>query len=88
MTSSLECIKRNAAGIDIGSASHFVAVPKGRDQVSVKEFGFFTEDLYNLSDWLKKCKIETVAMEATGSYWIPLYEMLEKRGFDTVLSVK
>ena len=85
MTSSLECIKQNAAGIDIGSKSHFVAVPQGRDSVSVREFKFFTEDLHNLSDWLKKCSIETVAMEATGSYWMPLYEILEKEGFEVYL---
>ena len=85
MTSSLECIKPDAAGIDIGSRSHFVAVPVGRDEESVKEFGFFTEDLYRLSDWLKKCKISTVVMEATGSYWIALYEILETNGFEVYL---
>jgi transposase len=85
MTSSLQCIKPNAAGIDIGSKSHFVAVPQGRDEVSVKEFKFFTQDLYHLSDWLKKCKIDTIAMEATGSYWVPLYDVLEKNGFEIYL---
>jgi len=81
-TSSLPCIKPNAAGIDIGSRSHFVAVPSDRDIENVKEFGFFTEDLYKLCQWLKKCSIETVAMEATGSYWIPLYDILISSGFE------
>lgn len=81
-TSSLPCIKPNAAGIDIGSRSHFVAVPTDRDAESVKEFGFFTEDLHKLCQWLKKCSITTVAMEATGSYWIPLYDILVSHGFE------
>ena len=85
MTTSLHCIKPNAAGIDIGSKSHFVAVPSDRDSKFIREFKFFTEDLYALSDWLKSCKIETVAMEATGSYWISLYEILEKAGFEVYL---
>lgn len=81
-TSSLACIKPNAAGIDIGSRSHFVAVPSDRDVENVKEFNFFTEDLYKLCEWLKKCSIDTVAMEATGSYWIPLYDVLVSSGFE------
>ena len=75
----------NAAGIDIGSFSHFVAVPEGRDKESVKEFKSFTSDLKNLAKWLKKCKIDTVAMESTGVYWIPLYELLEVKGFKVFL---
>lgn len=85
MASSLTCIRANAAGIDIGSRLHYVAVPADRDVVNVREFPFFTEDLYKLSDWLKACKIDTVAMEATGSYWIALYEILEKEGFEVYL---
>ena len=85
MTSSLQCIKPNAAGIDIGSRSHFVAVPADRDKLCVREFKFFTPDLHALSDWLKQCKIETVAMEATGNYWVPLYEILEQAGFEVFL---
>lgn len=85
MTSSLKCVNLNAAGIDIGSRSHFVAVAQDRDEKPVREFKFFTEDLYKISDWLKACKIDTVAMEATGSYWLPLYEVLEKNNFKVYL---
>ena len=81
----LEHINRMAAGIDIGSKSHFVAVPEGCDEVCVREFPSFTTDLFALVDWLTKCGIETVAMESTGVYWIPLYELLESRGFDVKL---
>jgi len=83
--SHLEHINKMAAGIDIGSSSHFVAVPEGCDDVSVREFPSFTTDLYALADWLEQCGIETVAMESTGVYWIPLYELLESRGFDVKL---
>lgn len=78
-------INRMAAGIDIGSESHFVAVPEGCADVTVREFGAFTPDLYALADWLKACGIETIAMESTGVYWIPLYEVLESQGFDVHL---
>jgi transposase len=75
----------NAAGIDVGSASHFVAVPADRDEQPVREFKSFTEDLQGLADWLGACGVETVAMESTGVYWIPLYELLESRGFQVFL---
>ena len=75
----------NAAGIDIGSASHFVAVPPDRDDEAVREFPSFTADLNTLADWLKACGIDTVAMESTGVYWIPLFELLELRGFTVFL---
>jgi transposase len=78
-------INRMAAGIDIGSESHFVAVPEGCADVTVKEFAAFTPDLHALADWLKACGIETIAMESTGVYWIPLYEVLESQGFDVHL---
>jgi len=71
----------NAAGIDIGSASHFVAVPPDRDDEPVREFPSFTVDLNALADWLTACGVDTVAMESTGVYWIPLFELLESRGF-------
>lgn len=85
MSSSLKCINSNAAGIDIGSRSHFVAVGQDKDSKPVREFGFFTEDLYKLADWLKASGITTIAMEATGSYWIPLYEILEIYKFEVYL---
>jgi transposase len=75
----------NAAGIDIGSASHFVAVPADRDEQPVREFASFTADLERLADWLEACGIDTVAMESTGVYWIALYELLEARGFTVLL---
>lgn len=81
----LEHINKMAAGIDVGSKSHFVAVPEGCDEMNVREFKSFTGDLYLLAEWLKKCGIETIAMESTGVYWIPLYELLESQGFEVKL---
>lgn len=81
----LEHINKMAAGIDVGSKSHFVAVPEGCDEVYVREFKSFTADLYELANWLEKCGITTVAMESTGVYWIPVYELLESRGFEVKL---
>ena len=74
-----------AAGIDVGSTAHFVAVPEGCDEINVREFSSFTTDLYALADWLKQCKIETIAMESTGIFWIPLFELLESKGFEVQL---
>jgi len=85
LPAQLQHINLNAAGIDIGSERHLVAVPEGRDEVSVREFGAFTADLETLAIWLKKCGITTVAMESTGVYWIPLFELLERRGFEVKL---
>ncbi len=82
---ALERITPHAAGIDVGSASHFVAVPADRDDRPVREFATFTTDLSQLADWLKACHIETVAMESTGVYWIPVFQVLEERGFDVKL---
>jgi len=75
----------NAAGIDIGSAAHFVAVPPDRDEQPVREFASFTVDLNAIADWLTACGVDTVAMESTGVYWIPLFELLESRGFTVFL---
>jgi transposase len=81
----LPYINENAAGIDIGSNEHYVAVPEGRDENTVRSFKSVTSDLYALADWLSHCGIDTVAMESTGVYWIPLYELLEERGFEVLL---
>lgn len=81
----LEQINMNAAGVDCGSEYHHVAVPADRDANPVRRFRTFTADLRALADWLVECGIETVAMEATGVYWIPLYEILEERGLEAVL---
>lgn len=83
--SLLKRINRHAAGIDCGSETHFVAVPPERDEEPVRSFRTFTNDLRRLADWLEGCKIKTVAMESTGVYWIPIYEILEERGFEVVL---
>jgi transposase len=62
-----------------------VAVPADRDPENVRSFPTFTQDLYRLADWLKSCGIETAAMESTGVYWIPLFQILEERGFEVCL---
>ncbi len=84
-THSERLINPNAAGIDISATGSFVAVPPDRDSKPVQEFGCFTEDLHALADWLTVCDIDSVAMESTGVYWIPLFEILESRGFDLYL---
>lgn len=78
---TLPVLNPNAAGLDIGSAEIWAAVPADRDAEPVRQFGTFTPDLYALADWLKACNIETVVMESTGVYWIPPYEILQARGF-------
>ena len=75
----------NAAGIDLGATVHYVAVPHERDPQPVRHFGTLTEDLEDLADWQKACGVTTVAMEATGVYWIPLFQILEDRGFEVCL---
>lgn len=82
---SLPVMFPDTAGIDIGSKSHFVAVPSDRDSNSVREFLTFTADLNKMVDWLKKCKIKNVIMESTGVYWIPTFEILESNGFNVKL---
>jgi transposase len=80
-----ELINPNAAGIDLGSTEHWVAVPADRAPQSVRCWGTLTPDLEALGDWLKECRITSVAMEATGVYWIALFQLLERRGFAVVL---
>ena len=81
----LSQLNLNSAGIDVGATSHFVAVPADRAEQSVQEFEAFTADLYRLADWLAECGVETVVMESTGVYWIPLFGVLEERGFQVML---
>jgi len=81
----LKHVHLNAAGIDVGGESHYVAVPADRDPQPVRQFGCFTPDLYQLADWLEACGVDTVAMESTGVYWIPVFEVLEERGFEVKL---
>lgn len=78
-------LKPNAAGIDMGATEAVAAVPADRDSESVRTFPTFTPDLYALADWLQQCHIDTVAMESTGVYWIPLFQILEARGIEVCL---
>lgn len=78
---SLKQINLDAAGIDIGADELFVCVPEGRDEKSVRAFGTFTNNLYQVGKWLTNCGVTTVAMESTGVLWIPLYEHLADNGF-------
>jgi transposase len=82
---SLKKINENAAGIDCGSDEHYVAVPADHAPEPVRCFGAFTADLIALAQWLLACHIDTVAIESTGVYWIPLYEILEEHGIDVKL---
>ena len=81
----LSQLNLNAAGIDVGATSHFVAVPSDRAEDPVREFAAFTADLYRLADWLEKCRVDIVVMEFTGVYWIPLFGVLEERGLQVML---
>jgi len=81
----LEVVHRDAAGIDIGSREHYAAVGPDRDAQPVRNFGCFTVDLHRLAVWLKQCGVETVVMQSTGVYWIPVYDVLEQYGFDVWL---
>ena len=85
LPAELSRVNFGAAGVDVGASSHFVAVPEGRCEQPVREFASFTADLYRLADWLAECGVETVAMESTGVYWIPLFGVLEERGFRVML---
>lgn len=82
---ALERLHPHAAGIDCGSGEHFVAVPPDRVPAAVRSFPTFTADLYRLADWLTVCRVTHVAMEATGVYWIPIFEILDARGFQVIL---
>ena len=81
----LEQINTNAAGIDLGSAEHWVCVPSDRTENNVRRFGCFTPDLISMADWLIECGVDTVAMEATGVYWIPVFQILEAKGIEVKL---
>ena len=81
----LSRVNLNAAGIDVGASSHFVAVSEGRSEQPVREFEAYTAELYRMADWLLECGVETVAMESTGVYWIPLFGVLEERGLEVIL---
>jgi transposase len=75
----------NAAGIDLGSRGHYVSVPEDRDDEPIRRFGCYTAQLTAMAQWLLQCKITTVAMEATGVYWSPVYRVLESHGIEVIL---
>lgn len=81
----LKRIQPDAAGLDCGATSHWVAVPQDREPEPVREFRTTTAGLHELAAWLVKCGIRTVAMESTGVYWVPVHEILEERGLEVVL---
>ena len=81
----LHIIKPNAAGIDIGATEIYIAVPHDRDSNPIRRFDTFTADLHEAAKWLKACSIDYIAMESTGVYWIPVFQILESYGFDVVL---
>lgn len=81
----LAVVHAHAAGIDVGNSAHYVAVPPDRDSDPVRRFECFTADLHRLADWLKNCGVKTVALQSTGVYWIPRYDILEDRGFEVYL---
>jgi transposase len=81
----LACVHPHAAGLDIGSEEIVVAVPPDRDPQPIRVFSTFTVDLHALVAWLVACGIDTVAMESTGVFWIPIYELLEQAGITPYL---
>jgi transposase len=84
-TAPLAVINPDAAGIDVHSDMHMVCVPGDRDSDPVRSFGAHTADLQEIAAWLKRCRVKTVALESTGIYWIPLFELLESEGFEVHL---
>ncbi len=83
--SVFDLINPDAAGIDIGAEEHWVAVPEGRDEHTVRKFGCFTADLQEMAEWLRHCGVKTVAMESTGVFWIAPFQILERHGFEVKL---
>ena len=86
--SVLERIQIDVAGIDCGASEHFVSVPPDRDPTPIQSFRTFTADLERLADWLVACRVTSVAMEATGVYWIPLFDILEARGLEVLVATR
>ncbi|MCL6220979.1 IS110 family transposase [Zunongwangia pacifica] len=84
-TVEMALLNPNAAGIDVGSTEHWVAIPEGRDSEKTRRFTAFTCDLHQIARWLKKCGITTIAMESTGTYWLNLFLLLEDYGFEVFL---
>jgi transposase len=85
-TNGLPVINERAAGIDIGSRFHVVAVPSNLSDEPVQTFQAFTADIQRMADWLKTIGVETVVMESTGVYWVPVFEVLESAGIDVIVA--
>jgi hypothetical protein len=81
----LQAVHPDAAGIDIGNESHFVAIPPDRDATPIREFGSWTADLHKMASWLTEHGITTVALQSTGVYWIAVVEVLEQAGLEVYL---
>src|SRR5262245_51106559 len=81
-----ELINPHAAGVDIGSREHWACVPSKATAGNVRQFGTFTADLEAMAQWFQDCGVTSVAMEATGVYWIALFQILERRGFQVILA--
>ena len=84
-TAQPEIVHPEAAGLDVGATAIYVAVRADRGSPAIRNFPTFTIDLHALADWLKECRVTSVAMESTGVYWIPVFQILEARGFEVVL---
>lgn len=82
---NLNAIHANAAGIDIGATEIYIAVPGNRSDDPVRRFDTFTDDLHDAARWLKSCNIDSIAMESTGVYWIPVFQILDAYGFEVIL---
>jgi hypothetical protein len=80
-----EVVHPHAAGIDVRNSAHYVAVRPDRDSQPLRRFEYFTADLHRLAQWLHSCGVQTVALQSTGVYWIPLYDILEAQGFEVYL---
>ena len=83
--SKLEVMHPDSAGIDVGGSRHYVAVRSDATEQPVRDFGCYTRDLHAMADWLLACGVKIVALESTGVYWIPVYEVLERRGLEVLL---
>src|SRR5690606_31083210 len=81
----LKMVNPGAAAVDIGSTMHMAAVNPDSDDMPVRAFGTFTQDLHDLAEWFECCGVTSVAMESTGVYWIPAFEILEQHGFEVIL---
>jgi transposase len=81
----LEVVQPDAAGVDVGGSSHHVAIRSDAPGQTVREFGCFTKDLHEMADWLLSSGVKIVALESTGVYWIPVFEVLERRGLEVLL---